>query len=95
MHLKQGIYLSFYHLRAFFELTFKPLFGLITVGLILSAILIQSPSTRIEGGLVLAGCIVTAFWITIVRYYYSAILRWSDTRQKTSAVIEFPRQTDN
>lgn len=95
MQLKQGIYLFFYHLRAFFELTFKPLFGLITVGLILSAILIQSPATKVEGSLVLAGCIISALWITLVRYYYSAILRWSDTRKSKAAVIEFPRQSDN
>ncbi|KHT62186.1 hypothetical protein RJ45_18680 [Photobacterium gaetbulicola] len=92
MQIKQTVYLFFYHLRAFFELTFKPLLGLLTVGLATSTLLLLSPHTQVAGSLILVGCIATMLWITLVRYYYAAILKWTDTRKDANSVINFPHK---
>ncbi|WEM45843.1 hypothetical protein PTW35_22490 (plasmid) [Photobacterium sp. DA100] len=92
MQIRQAVYLFFYHLRTFFDLTFKPLVGFLTIGLITSALLMLSPPTQVAGTLVLIGCIATLLWITLVRYYYSVILKWTDTRKDESSVIDFPHK---
>lgn len=93
MQIKKGIYLFFYHLRAFFDLTFKPLFALITLGLILSIVLMQSLATQVAGYQLFIGCALTAVWITAIRVFYPTILHWSDTRKDNSAVVAFHRRT--
>ncbi|MGF1734297.1 hypothetical protein [Photobacterium satsumensis] len=92
MILRQVIYRFFYSLRVFFNLTFKPLLGLIAVGVVISTLLLLSAQTQLAGALIFIGCIATALWITLVRYYYSAILNWSDTRKEEASVINFPNK---
>ncbi|TDR74936.1 hypothetical protein [Photobacterium lutimaris] len=92
MILRQAIYHFFYHLRVFFNLTFKPLLGLIAVGMVTSILLLLSAKTQLAGTLIFVGCIATALWITLIHCYYSAILNWSDTRKEDASVIEFPNK---
>ena len=94
MSIRKVIYPFFYHLRAFFELAFLPLVGLMLLGVTLSVMLMLATNPHPAGPVLLLGCTSGIAWLTLFRFYYPAILNWADTRRKTDTVVDLPFQSD-